>query len=713
MMLSKQMLKKYFYSIFAVMAVAMMMVGFTACQTKEKKRQATVDRINQMAYNRGDTVMFEVLHSDPQRAFEVADSLRDAGELDDIGRNYYCGSAHQQLGQNDEAIDCFRRVVAGNNPSDRDLWYYQRSGSLLATLLSYKHDYQGALEVAMPILKQMEDAGYGEVTTQIDLHALMGNCYLQLGDHKKAANSYQFSQVICTMFLHKDSTFQTISYTLSKYEQIVIAYTNAKSFNEVLPWSERCDSLFKVMENRFGHEEETKLSIDYHRYTIQSLRALMLQALGRNTEAARAYEESERSEYAQNALGKINSTDYLMATHRYAEAARKFEMLDQYLQECGIKPNLEAITGYYMPKLRANYHAGHKDSALRVAMQVAEIIDTAYARQKKSQVAELATVYDTQGKERQIAEQQAELSQQRWIGTLIALALLTTFFIIYTLYRRRAQKRLATAHQQLETAHTKLQTAYNQLEETTAVKERIESELRIARDIQMSMVPGVFPEYIGLDMFASMIPAKEVGGDLYGYLLQGDMLYFCVGDVSGKGVPASLFMAQSARLFRTLAAENMMPADIAIRMNNELVVGNDAGMFVTMFIGMLNLNTGRLDFCNCGHNPLVIDGQFLDMQYDNQPLGIWEDDPFEGETIDDIRGRQLLIYTDGLNEAENQQQELLGNKRLLELMAGAQNLNSRQVIDMLKEAVEQHRAGAEPNDDLTLMCIKYDRLLDK
>ena len=141
-------------------------------------------------------------------------------------------------------------------------------------------------------------------------------------------------------------------------------------------------------------------------------------------------------------------------------------------------------------------------------------------------------------------------------------------------------------------------------------------------------------------------------------------------------------------------------------MNNELAENNDKGMFVTMFIGLLHLGTGRLDFCNCGHNPPIIDGQFLPVQYDNQPIGLWEDDPFYGETIDDIRGRQLLIYTDGLNEAENQQKELLGNNRLLELMADTANLDSRQVIDMLKAAVEQHRAGADPNDDLTLMCLR-------
>ena len=246
----------------------------------------------------------------------------------------------------------------------------------------------------------------------------------------------------------------------------------------------------------------------------------------------------------------------------------------------------------------------------------------------------------------------------------------------------------------------------DELRLATAVRERIESELRIARDIQMSMLPSNFPQYEGLDMYAEMNTAKEVGGDLYGYVLQGGRLYFCLGDVSGKGIPASLFMSQSARLFRMLATEGMTPVDIAVRMNNELAENNERGMFVTMFIGMLHLDTGRLDFCNCGHNPPVIDGQFLKMQYDNQPLGLWEDDPFYGESIDNIRGRQLLVYTDGLNEAENSKQEILGNKRLLELMADTTGLNSHQVIDKLKEAVEQHRAGAEPNDDLTLMCIR-------
>jgi len=248
----------------------------------------------------------------------------------------------------------------------------------------------------------------------------------------------------------------------------------------------------------------------------------------------------------------------------------------------------------------------------------------------------------------------------------------------------------------------------DELKTTTAQKASIENELKVASDIQMSMVPRMFPAFPNrkdIDLYASMTPAKEVGGDLYDFFIQDEILYFCVGDVSGKGIPASLFMAVTRNLFRIVAQQGLPPTEIASHINNILAVDNDRGMFVTMFIGKADLRTGHLDYCNCGHNAPVVDGQLLEMQYANQPLGLWEDDPFYGESIDNFRGRQFLLYTDGLNEAENAEKELLGNDRMIELMQDAQDMDARHVVDMLKPAVEEHRAGADPNDDLTLVCL--------
>ena len=186
-----------------------------------------------------------------------------------------------------------------------------------------------------------------------------------------------------------------------------------------------------------------------------------------------------------------------------------------------------------------------------------------------------------------------------------------------------------------------------------------------------------------------------------------------MGDVSGKGVPASLFMAQATRLFQTMAKQGMMPAEICTRMNDALSgEDNENSMFVTLWLGLVDLTTGRLDFCNAGHNPPVIDGgehhaEFIDM-IPNVPIGLWPGFEYEGEAIDSIKGRPLFIYTDGLNEAENPRQEQFGDDRLLGFLRNMHFDSARQVIDTLKDEVENHREGAEPNDDLTMMCLRID-----
>ena len=183
------------------------------------------------------------------------------------------------------------------------------------------------------------------------------------------------------------------------------------------------------------------------------------------------------------------------------------------------------------------------------------------------------------------------------------------------------------------------------------------------------------------------------------------MLYICIGDVSGKGVPASLFMAVTRNLFRVEAQMGLAPAEIAARLNANLARDNDQLMFVTMFIGRINLKTGCLDYCNCGHNPPVLGGDFLHME-SNTPLGVWEAWQFVGESVPDIRGRKFLLYTDGLTEAENPDHALFGEDRVLQCLKDAAELDSRETVSRLESAVGAFRREAEPNDDLTLVCLK-------
>ena len=287
---------------------------------------------------------------------------------------------------------------------------------------------------------------------------------------------------------------------------------------------------------------------------------------------------------------------------------------------------------------------------------------------------------------------------------MVLVAIVFVIMLIYIIVRHRVGARLQKAHNQLKDA-------YDQLEATTTAKERMESELRIARDIQMSMVPNVFPSTEGLDMYASMTPAKEVGGDMYNFIREGDKLYFCIGDVSGKGVPASLFMAIITRGFRTLALMGKAPAEIATRLNHELTENNEQGMFVTMFICRLDLKTQQLEYCNAGHNPPIIgnaEGQFafLDVKETNAPIGLWPDLEYMGEEIDLPSGSMMLLYTDGLNEAENCQQEQYGEERIIQMMTSHPAQSTHDIIEALKADADRFRDGAEQNDDLTMLAFR-------
>ena len=404
----------------------------------------------------------------------------------------------------------------------------------------------------------------------------------------------------------------------------------------------------------------------------------------------------------------VTKADLRLKQGRLAEAlalnTKRLELIPQN-EDKGVYLSVARQRGEILTRL----HRYEESSNLYREMY--RLKDSISSANTKSQLNELNTMFH-------VDELTMEQERAQFRNTLIIAGIILLALVIFIVFRIIAARRLKKAHDQLQATHEELLTAYDQLEETTTAKERIESDLRIARNIQMGMVPSRFPDRPDLDLYASMTPAKEVGGDLYGYLLmpadkpedEADKLYFALGDVSGKGVPASLFMAQATRLFRTLAAQGMKPAEIATRINDALSgEDNETSMFVTMFLGLIDLHTGHLDFCNAGHNPPVIltEGRadFIEM-IPNCPIGLWPGFEYEGEEIENITDRPLFVYTDGLNEAENRQQEQFTDERLLDILAHTTFESSQQTIEMLRAEVEKHRDGAEPNDDLTMLCVK-------
>ena len=278
----------------------------------------------------------------------------------------------------------------------------------------------------------------------------------------------------------------------------------------------------------------------------------------------------------------------------------------------------------------------------------------------------------------------------------------------------KSKDEMKTLHDSFGTMQQSLVDYIDELKKTTASKERIESELRIARSIQMSMVPKIFPpfpEREDVDLYAKLIPAKEVGGDLYDFFIEDNKLYFIVGDVSGKGVPASLVMAVTCRLFRTIAEHLHTPAEIVKSLNDTLAENNDSNMFCTAFLGVLDLKTGNMQYCNAGHNAPVMlassgEVKFMEVK-PNLPLGLFGDFPYEGQECDITKETSLFLYTDGVTEAENTTKVLYSDERLLDLLDKQRKNMPQMIVDMVLDDVNKHVNGAEQSDDITIMCVHY------
>ena len=241
-------------------------------------------------------------------------------------------------------------------------------------------------------------------------------------------------------------------------------------------------------------------------------------------------------------------------------------------------------------------------------------------------------------------------------------------------------------------------------------KERMEGELRVASRIQMSMVPDSgksFPERDDLDMAASIIPAKEVGGDLYDFFIRNEKLYFCIGDVSGKGIPASLVMAVTRTAFRTVSAREDSPALIVRSINDGMVEMNEYNLFVTFFCGVLSLDTGHLCYCNAGHNPpRALTDRIFDIPTEpNLPLGIVSGYPFVEQELDLQYDDALFLYTDGLTEAENSRQELFGEARMEAALHGRKS--AMEHLKNMQKQVAEFVGDAPQSDDLTMLFLHY------
>ena len=274
----------------------------------------------------------------------------------------------------------------------------------------------------------------------------------------------------------------------------------------------------------------------------------------------------------------------------------------------------------------------------------------------------------------------------------------------------RSKDEMQRLHHSFSTMQQSLAQQMKELKRVNEAKGRIEGELKVAKDIQLSMLPKTyppFPDRNDLDIYGLQISAKEVGGDLYDFFIRDEKLFFCIGDVSGKGVPAALVMAMTLSQFRNVANYENDLTQIISSINNTTCDGNETVMFVTFFAGVLDLATGLLSYCNAGHNkPFVVNDGIAELPAKpGLPLGIDEDAPYVVREYNMPTGAMLFLYTDGLTEAMNGRREQFGRLRLCDnLKSGG---DSKGLIEKMTQAVHLFVGDAPQSDDLTVLAIRY------
>ena len=277
---------------------------------------------------------------------------------------------------------------------------------------------------------------------------------------------------------------------------------------------------------------------------------------------------------------------------------------------------------------------------------------------------------------------------------LILAGLLILFFMI---------ERYARNESKLRTVHSE--------------QARINGELAVAKKIQMEMLPKTFPpfpERKDLDIFGNLVPAREVGGDLFDFFIRDEKLFFCIGDVSGKGVPSAMVMSVIHSLFRMISETEDSPGRIISALNGQLCRDNDTNMFVTFFLGVLDLESGIVRFCNAGHDkPLLVKESVDELEaMPNLPLGVFEDTAFQEQSLSLSSGTTIFLYTDGLTEAKDTQRQQFTKARVKDALLhciALPEMNSEKMTTSVGQEVHAFTQGAEQSDDLTMLAIHYIR----
>ena len=398
--------------------------------------------------------LLEVAHKEHayDKILSLIEKHEGTGAISPLKAHYWRGYVFSRQRKMRMAENEWKKAIDEDADTPDELEYYAKSANRLAGLLFMKFDYEGTMRVAVPAMTFLKEKDFTSNSDFANLHTFVGSCQLKLGQEEEAAKNYNiaYSQYLLVTEDNEDVSEYTTA--IIGIVNIINAYIQSARFQEAYEWVNRMDSMLE----RYRKLPKADLGfIDKEWARLNFYKGYTLQCLGQKEEAQNAYKQALSTHYAQTAEGQIEGSTYLIAARRWSEAADKYNGLEQLLNRYDMKMTLDNIRTYLVPKFRANVGAHRMDSAIFVATWICNALDTAVTLERKNASIELATIYDMQQKETEIAEQRASLSHQRYLGTMLTLLAVILGFSLFIYFRHQASMRLESAYRELEVANAR------------------------------------------------------------------------------------------------------------------------------------------------------------------------------------------------------------------------------------------------------------------
>ena len=676
-----------FWILLAVMTSLLMV----ACNEEEKKAQISeADKL------------IEATHKNKSynELMKVVDSLEANGNITSTKACYWRGYACDKMKRQRLAEYYWKAALdAAKESNDEDeMIYYAKSASRLANMLSVRGDYEDGLNIAIPVVNKLESLNCDSTSDYLNILIYIGCCQEGLGTADGNADgftkAYQRHKENIEIY-HNDVVYKD---GITGIINIAYDYIWAKKWQEALVWTERFGQILSEYEQRPDADADY---IDRQLARHDIYQAIALEGLHKSEEAAKAYDKFLTTKFSNTSKGRIDANDYLIAAHRWDEAAENYNSLDDMMGETTKNYSLDNIENLVLKKYRTNLQAGRRDSAIKVALEISNSLGQAFDKSRKIEKEEQAIIVKNVAN---MTEMQAKKNRKYQIVIVVGFVFLILCMTGFGVMRHRMAKKM-------EAEYDDLRYDYDRLEADTMVKEREASELRIAQNIQKVIAPSQMPQNKLFDIWSSTTIGLMEGGGVMDYTLRDGKLFFCIGEATVEGVKASLLTTVVKAQFRTAVAFEDKPERILSAINNAIAKEGEKGLALKLFVGVLNINSGELYFCNAEHNaPLLVSNELHHLPVEqNIAIGEKPNWEFEPQEILMLPGTMLFLNTDGLIKAKNAEHRVFNEKRMLGCALQAMKLDARPkpFIENMLDALHRFAGDFEQRDDIVMLAIRY------